>query len=338
MLESIPENLDKREGSVLYNALAPVAMELQNAYIQMDTILELNFVDTTEGIYLTKRCAERGITRLEATKAIVKGEFNKAVPVGSRFYLEGLHYVVIEQINETTFRLQCERAGEEGNRYFGNLIPIEYISGLTSAKLVEVLIPGEDIESDQSLRERYYASLKGQAYGGNIADYKEKVGNLQGVGGVKVYPVWQGGGTVKLVILTSEYKVPSTELVEMIQTAVDPIQNQGMGLGIAPIGHVVTVVGAGETVIDIGANITYQVGWNFAAIQKALENTIDAYFLELNQTWEKEDSIVVRVSRVESRILDLEGVLDVSHTTLNGAEKNVVVEGGNIVKRGTVSG
>ena len=30
MLEKIPNHLDKREGSVLYNALAPVAIELQN--------------------------------------------------------------------------------------------------------------------------------------------------------------------------------------------------------------------------------------------------------------------------------------------------------------------
>ena len=58
MLENIPNGLDKREGSVLYNALAPVALELQNAYIEMDTILNLTFVDTTEGIYLTKKCHE----------------------------------------------------------------------------------------------------------------------------------------------------------------------------------------------------------------------------------------------------------------------------------------
>jgi len=29
------------------------------------------------------------------------------------------------------------------------------------------------------------------------------------VGDVKVYPVWNGGGTVKLVIIDSEYNVPS---------------------------------------------------------------------------------------------------------------------------------
>ena len=36
-----------------------------------------------------------------------------------------------------------------------------------------------------------------------------------------------------------------------MQTAIDPVQNQGQGLGIAPIGHVVTVQGVTETAVNI---------------------------------------------------------------------------------------
>jgi len=284
MLEKIPNDLDKREGSILYNAIVPVALELQNAYIQMDTILDLTFVDTTEGIYLTKKCHERGIERLSATKAVVKGEFNTDVPIGSRFYIDGLNYVVTEKIQYGMFRLQCETAGEQGNHCLGKMIPIEYIQGLTSAVLTDVLIPGEDIESDQSLRQRYYDSLFGQGFGGNIADYKQKVLKMQGVGAVKVYPVWNGGGTVKLVILNSEYTKPSQDLIDMVQTAIDPVANQGQGWGLAPIGHVVTVVGAGETVVSVSAKITYQNGYYFDRIQSALEQTIEDYFQQLNES------------------------------------------------------
>ena len=336
MLDMIPNDLDKREGSVLYNALAPVAIELQNAYIEMDTILNLVFVDTTEGIYLTKKCHERGIERQQASKAILKGEFNIDVPIGSRYYLEGLHYIVTEQIKQNTFKLQCETAGEQGNHYLGKMIPVEYIPDLTTANLIEVLIPGENVESDQSLRQRYYDSLFGLAFGGNIADYKQKVLKMQGVGAVKVYPVWQGGGTVKLVLLDSECHAPSQELVDMVQTAIDPTQNQGQGLGLAPIGHVVTVVGAGETVVNVSAHITYQNGYYFDRIQSALEKTIEEYFQELNETWGNEINLVVRISRIESRILDLEGVLDVSDTTLNGTQSNIEIGADNIVKKGEV--
>ncbi len=337
MLDRIPEGLDKREGSVLYNALAPTAIELQNAYIEMDTILDLTYIDTTEGEYLTKKCHERGIDRMKATNAIVKGVFNIDVPIGSRYYIDGLNFIVTEKIEQNTFRLQCETSGEQGNHSIGKMIPVEYIPELTSAMLTDVLIPGEDIESDKSLRQRYYDSLYGYAFGGNIADYKQKVGSMQGVGAVKVYPVWNGGGTVKIVILSSEYTTPSQYLIDTVQTAVDPVQNHGEGLGIAPIGHIVTVVGAGQTLVDVSANITYQNGYGFESIKSALENTIDEYFQELNQSWENEQNIVVRVSRIESRILDLEGVVDVSDTTLNGQQKNVVVESDNVVVRGNIN-
>ncbi len=336
MLSRIPNDLDKREGSVLYNALAPSAVELQNTYIEMDNILDMVFVDTTEGVFLTKKCHERGIERLPATNAICKGEFNIDVPIGSRFYLEGLHYTVTEKMSQNVFKLQCETSGEKGNHPLGNMIPVEYIQNLTSAVLTEVLIPGEEVESDQSLRQRYYDSLFGLAFGGNIADYKQKVLQMQGVGAVKVYPTWQGGGTVKLVILTSEYKAPSQELVDMVQTAIDPTQNQGQGLGLAPIGHVVTVVGAQQTTVDVTARITYQNGYYFDRIQSALEQTIEDYFNELNQSWGNEKNLVVRISRIESRILDLEGVLDVSDTELNGLQRNIEIDADNIVVRGQV--
>ena len=98
MLSRIPNDLDKREGSVLYNALAPSAVELQNTYIEMDNILDMVFVDTTEGVFLTKKCHERGIERLPATNAICKGEFNIDVPIGSRVYFVGLQYKFTKKI------------------------------------------------------------------------------------------------------------------------------------------------------------------------------------------------------------------------------------------------
>ena len=55
-------NIDTREGSIIYNALAPAAVELQNMYIQLDTILNESFADTQTRDYLIKRCAERGVS------------------------------------------------------------------------------------------------------------------------------------------------------------------------------------------------------------------------------------------------------------------------------------
>ncbi len=339
MLGRVPSSLDKREGSVIYDALAPAAAELARLYTDLDFTLNQTFADTAQRTYLIRRAAERGIEPYPASYAVAKGVFNIDVPIGSRFSIDIYNYAVTEAIEGEAhaFKMTCETAGSGPNGFTGRLIPIEYIQGLTSAYLTEILIPGEDEEGTEELRERYFNSLDSQAFGGNIQDYKEKTKSLQGVGGVKVYPVWNGGGTVKLVIINSEYGVPTDELIESVQTAIDPEQNQGQGLGIAPIGHVVTVEGVSETEVNIETTITYAEGWSFEDIEPALKSAVEGYFKELCGEWEESDSIIVRISQIETRLLDLEGVIDIENTKLNGEAKNLALEADCIPKLGSVA-
>lgn len=330
-------NLDTREGSVIFTALAPAAVELQNMYIGLDHILNESFADTQTRDYLIKRCAERGIIVETATKAIRKGIFNVDIPIGARFSLNTLNYIAVERIAPGVYRMECETPGNIGNAESGMLIPIEYIDGLTSAQLTEVLIPGEDDEDTEHLRQRYFDSLDAQAFGGNIQDYKEKVTALKGVGGVKVYPVWNGGGTVRLAIIDSMYAKPSSTLIEEVQTAIDPVQNQGKGVGIAPIGHVVTVTGVEETRIDVVIKITYQAEWTWEDVRARVEACIDQYFKELSADWHRNDALTVRISQIETRVLDLPGVIDVQDTRLNGVAQNMVLGADCIPVRGGVS-
>lgn len=339
VLEQNP-NIDTREGSIIYNALAPAAVELQNMYIQLDTILNESFADTQTRDYLIKRCAERGVNVEAATYAIRKGEFTPislAIPIGSRFSLGILNYVVEEKIEDGAYKLKCETVGYDGNVESGTLIPIDYIESLETATLTDVLIPGEDEEDTEHLRQRYFDSLDSQAFGGNVTDYKEKTNALDGVGGVKVYPVWNGGGTVKLVIINSDYETPSSTLVNNVQTAIDPTQNQGVGAGIAPIGHIVTVVGCGETTVDVATHITFQEGWNWEALKPYAEQAIDDYFKELASEWASAENLIVRISQIEIRLLNLTGVLDIADTTLNNVAQNLTVSADNIPIRGEVS-
>lgn len=338
VLEQNP-NIDTREGSIIYNALAPAAVELQNMYIQLDTILNESFADTQTRDYLIKRCAEMGVNVEAATYAIRKGEFTPtslAIPIGSRFSLGILNYVVEEKIEDGAYKLKCETVGYDGNVESGTLIPIGYIEGLETASLTDVLIPGEDEEDTEHLRQRYFDSLDSQAFGGNVTDYKEKTNALDGVGGVKVYPVWNGGGTVKLVIINSDYETPSSTLVNNVQTAIDPTQNQGVGAGIAPIGHIVTVVGCGKTTVDVATHITFQEGWNWEALKPYAEQAIDDYFKELASEWASAENLIVRISQIEIRLLNLTGVLDIADTTLNNVAQNLTVSADNIPIRGEV--
>lgn len=338
MLDRIPPEYDKREGGVLYNALAPAAVELQNMYIGLDWVLDQSFADTQDGEYLVRRCAERGIVPEAATYAVLKGEFNMDIPVGSRFSLGLLNYVAVERVGTGTYRMQCEQAGEAGNRQLGAMIPIAYIQGLTRAELTELLIPGEDEESTEHLRQRYFDSLNSQAFGGNIRDYKEKTTALDGVGGVKVYPVWNGGGTVRLVILDASFHKPSSELLAGVQAAADPEQSQGTGLGFAPIGHVVTVEAVTEIPVNISMDITLQEGWKWADVSGYVDTCVEEYFDELRRMWADSDGLIVRISQLEARILDLAGIVDIGGTTLNGNAANLAIGADEIPVKGEVHG
>ena len=52
MMERAPAGVDKREGSILYDAMAPAAAEIQNTYIELGWALEQIFADTAIREYL----------------------------------------------------------------------------------------------------------------------------------------------------------------------------------------------------------------------------------------------------------------------------------------------
>lgn len=192
MLDRVPNNLDKRESSLIWDTHSATALELQNVYIGMDAMIANAYGDTAAREYLILLCKDRGIIPEVATNAILKGEFTPvSVDVtGQRFNIGELNYIVTEQIEPGQYQVMCETPGIIGNQYMGQMIPIEYIEGLETAELTEILIPGEDEEETEALRERYFDSFNEQAFGGNRADYLDKVRKIDGVGDLKVTRVW----------------------------------------------------------------------------------------------------------------------------------------------------
>ena len=368
---SINSNLDTREGSLVWYGDAPAAVELQNLYIALDTVLNETFADTATRPYLILRAAERGLSPQPASPAILQMAITPTtlfLPLNTRFSIGELNYYVSADRGSGNYELTCETAGEAGNNYTGTVIPIEYVDGLETCKITSVLVPGEDEEDTELFRQRYLNSLNAQAFGGNQIDYIEKVNAIPGVGGVKVYRAWNGnlkpanmippkeaeawieglsgvpepvklwldtvyaaaknnmftvGGTVKLVVINSTFTVPSHTLVEQVQTAVDPLQNAGEGVGIAPIGHVVRVEGVQEETVDLGFALYYQRGWSWEDVSGYVTEAINGYFLELAEGWADQDEpLVVRISQIESRLLGITGILDIANTTINEKAAN----------------
>jgi uncharacterized phage protein gp47/JayE len=340
MLARVPETMDKREGSVIYDACAPAAAELAQLYIDLDTNYSLSFVDTASGEYLDRKTAEFGIDRIEATASLRLGLFYSAtglmdVPIGSRFSIGNLTYVATQRISLGNYHVTCETTGAAGNQQFGEMLPIAYVTGLSRAMLSDVLVPGEDAETDDALRQRFYDAVNEPAFGGNVADYKQTLGAIPGVGAVKIYPAWQGGGTVKCTLITSDWSVPSQELVDEVQTLMDPTVNSGQGAGLAPIGHKVTIAGVTGQTINVSTTLTLADGLTASRVQSDVENVILAYLLELRQDWSQQQ-LVVRTAQIDARLVSVQGVEDVIGTEINGATGNLTLSTDQIPILGVV--
>lgn len=333
MLARIPNSLDKREGSVIWDALAPAAMELESMYFVLQDFIKETFGDTASRENLIRRASERGISPYKASKAVLKGIFDIEIPLGSRFSLEDLNYTAVKFIQHNTatnlyeYELECESSGRVGNAKTGKIIPIDYINNLGRAEITELLIPARDEEETESLRKRYFDSFNMKAYGGNISDYKLKVHEIEGVGAVKVTPVWNGGGTVLLTILDSDFNQASQTLIKKVQDIIDPTKD-AQGLGVAPIGHIVTVQGTTNVPVNITTAISFEPNFTWALVKLKVEEVIKNYLLELRKNWalknEKvSNNLVVRISRLEAKILDINGILDIQNTTINGSPNNL---------------
>lgn len=343
MLARIPETLDKREGSIIYDATAPAAIELAEAYIMARVILRQTFATTADRPYLILRAMEYNMAPYDASAAEVKAVFSQAISLGTRFSSEqsGLNYVVSDVIDDAlhTYKMTCETAGAAGNDCIGAIVPIETISGLSSAEITEIITPGEDAEETETFRARFIAALKSKAYGGNGDDYKEKVLAIAGIGGVKVYRCWAGGGTVKTVILASDYSIPGSERVAEVQEMLDP-EPQGKGYGIAPIGHTVTVAAATSLPINITATVFLASGVTVADMQAKIEEVLADYLATLRKTWCNQNDrefLTVRAAIVLSEILGVKNVEDVTNVTINGASDRIQLETDEVPVLGTVT-
>lgn len=190
--------------------------------------------------------------------------------------------------------------------------------------MTELLIPGEEEEGTESIRKKYFTSFDAQAFGGNICDYEKKVLGIQGVGAAIVTPVWNGGGTVKVTILDSEHNRANEQLLERVQQTIDPTQD-GQGVGLAPVGHIVTVDTPSEFKIDINMEIVYDASYGFEILKAQISGEIEKYLKELREFWSKDEVLTIRRTQIESRVIGITGIIDIAQSKLNGKSENIIL-------------
>lgn len=334
LLAVVPDTLDKREGSFVWDALSPAALELAQVYIQMDLMLQYGFAQTTYGQYLDYRAGEHGLTRKVATKAsgqvTITGSNGTVIAVGSLFatgagvQFETLAEVTIGEAGSIAADIRAVEAGARGNVPAGAIteIPVS-IAGVTAVTTANPTTGGTDQETDAALLERLLEKVRTPATSGNVAHYLQWAKSVSGVGDAKVFPIWDGNGTVKVVIIDGNKQPTGPEMVTNVAAYIEEVR---------PIGATVTVESATALNIDVVATLTLTAGAVLVDVKAAFETALTAYLQQIafKQSY-------VSYAQVGSLLLDTPGVLDYSGLTLNTGTGNVTIGNTQVAVKGTVT-
>lgn len=339
LLGRVDPKLDKRESSAIYPPLSAAALEFVKIYSLIDSIDKETHADTANYINLSRIAKERGVYPDRATYSIIRGHFNIEPSFGTRFSVENMaiNFYVSDFIEKTdsgeyAYKLVCESSGEIGNIAINDkvrLIPIQDVPGLETAYATQILSYARDIETVEEFRTKYFDSMRNQRYGGNKADYHQMIADIElGVGGCIVLRAWNGPNTVKLIIWTADLTAPDADFVAGVQNAIDPTEHSGEGVGLAPIDHFVTVEAIKYDDINVTGPTTLVFEPGYEDTDFKISDVVKPYFDELKEAWAAangEQNMIVRVSQIEARILDLPHVLDVGGVKVNGSDTYYIV-------------
>lgn len=308
MLNRVISDVDKREGSVIYDALAPCAFKLAESYFQLNNLIDLVSGDTAVGEYLDRIVADHGLERKAATYAVRKIETSGVISIGTRWSLGDTSYTVFSSIDATTYMATCDQIGAIGNQYEGVLENIDNVLGIT-ATLTDIIEMGADEENDDNLRFRFYTRLQRPATSGNANNYILWALEVPGVGDAKVLPLWNGAGTVKVVIVDSD-KMPATE--QLTQDVYEYVENE------RPIGALVTVVSAVTKNITIKAKVSLSIGYTIQSIQSQFVSMLEEYRKEIAFK-----NTYISYAALSNLLFKVDGVADYSDLKLNDLTQNV---------------
>ena len=328
-------NIDTREGSILFNALAPAALELAILYDQLNNVRSESFVKTATREYILMACEQMGmdISVFEASAGVHKGLFDVQVPIGSRWNCELFNYTVLEYIGQENgyyaYKMQCDTKGTSPNNQTGDLTPIsDTPSGLSYSKVVECLIEGENETEDEDIVKAYFEYVTNVVSDGNVAQYRRWCNEYDGIGNYKIFPLWNGANTVKVSILSASNRAASSELVSEFQKYLDP-NTEGMGNGVAPIGAFVTVTTATEVPITVSATVKLKEGYSDTT---AIDTALSEYFSKIAY-----DKSIVAYMSIGAAILNVEGVELVTDLLVQGEKSDITIGDEQIPVLGTTT-
>lgn len=311
--QNVGNDASSYEGTFTYDVLAANSIEFAKQEVEREQAYKAMFARTSWGEYLEMRAEEHGIFRRQAVKAkgTVTVSGNGTVPQGSVFQtFTGIAFYTTKAASITQsgdIPVECSTAGTIGNVKAGTItvIPMS-IPGISSVMNADATYDGFDEEDDATLYNRLIFKVRQPATSGNVNDYIEWATSIAGVGHVTVVPLWNGNGTVKVIIADSSGSPASSNLLKQVSTTIETKR---------PIGATVSVVA--PAILELHIALTPTKGKGDADAIKTLMNN---YFTSRNFSGGK-----VSYAVVGKMIIDDEStnVTDYDSLTINGDVKNI---------------
>lgn len=318
-LEKMPTDIDTREGSFIYTALAPLCFELSKAYFQIDNMLDLAFIDTSYDKYLDHIACCSGILRNSATKNRKTAEIVCSSDIiNQKFSCDSFVFTVINSLDNNIYIIEAVDYGLDYNNIYGDLTSIFNLTDVTKAVILENYVLASDIESDEHLRERVKNRVFSKPYGGNIPDYEEKTLSISGIDFVKVFTANDVGiGNVHLVVGGADKAPIDNEICDICQKMFNGYDNT---VAVAPIGHNISVSSCTYRDLDISLTLSIKGSANNDFVIALANSSIKKYFSELDF-----DNDTVSCMKAVGYLLTLDEILDISNFTINGKSDNLLL-------------
>lgn len=351
-LKEVPDDVAKDQGEIIYDTLAIFCAKMADVFVEVKQIVEQSYMKTaTRDETVEYRAAERGITRRQATKARRLGVFTYVngtpanIQIGSMFSTidenraNVINYTVVETYSPEGIQtpghyvLECQTEGTVGNSYVGEILPLTDMDTLGSATLQDVLTPARDQETIESVKERYFATFNIEAFGGNIADYRQAMEAFDGVGQTQIYPRTKVGETIVLSSVDPSNQPISQDYQNELKEELDPENyynngnnTSGMGLGIVPIGHKVTVTTPELANLNIELSVILRNTAYFPTVQENIRNNVSAYIKQIQDDWQNGDgdyTSIIYYNQVVTAASTADGVANVDSCLVNGGTQNI---------------
>ena len=352
MMDEVDDEFDKTEGSFFYDLHKPTAIELENQNKKIDETKSKFDLENLSDEELENAIKDRsGIERKEATysngQVYIEGAIGSQISKGDLVASDNVNFISQENIileSESIYlEVKCEEPGQIGNVPVG---AIKYfpktISGISLVKNENAFTNGYEAETDESLLQRHYEKVRTPATSGNRRHYKNWAKEVTGVGSARVFSLWDGGGTVKVLILNQNKEIAAQTLIDSVQEYIDPGVT-GTGDGTAPIGAKCTINTAVSNTINISLSPILDNSFDENVILQNVKDNINGYFksisFEKDITGQTEEIHVidnVSYAQIGKNILDSEGVLDYSNLLVNGDIINIDLQANEVPVLGDV--